>query len=129
MPTPGLELKQERVLAALIENANITKACKAAGVTRKTFYNWQDADPAFRLRLQSIRERMITEALDGLAMRTRAALEAIDAALADPHPATRLRAAQAVLDHLMKLKDMVDVEARLKRLEEMAAQSGKEMKR
>ena len=129
MPTPGLELKQERVLAALIETANITKACKAAGVTRKTFYNWQDADPAFRLRLQSIRERMITEALDGLAMRTRAALEAIDAALEDENAGTRLRAAQAVLDHLMKLKDMVDVEARLKRLEEMAAQSGKEMKR
>ena len=124
MATPGMELKQERVLAALIETANITMACKAAGVSRKTFYNWQDVDAAFRLRLQTIRERMIEEALDGLAMRTRAALEAMDAALGDKNSGTRLRAAQAVLDHLLKLKDVVDLEARLKRLEDLAAENG-----
>lgn len=127
MAKPGIELKQGRVLAALIETANITAACKAAGVSRKTFYNWQDADPAFRLRLQTIREQMIAEALDGLAMQTRAALEAIDAALADENTGIRLRAAQAVLDHLLKLKDMIDLEARLKRLEDLAAGNGRGM--
>ena len=125
MAKPGMELKQERVLAALVETANISAACKAAGVSRKTFYNWQDGDAGFRLRLQTVRERMIAEALDGLALRTREALEAIDAALKDENAATRLRAAQAVLDHLLKLKDVVDLEARLKRLEELAERNGK----
>lgn len=40
--------KIEFLLVYEEESANITKACKEIGVTRKTFYNWYNQDKAFK---------------------------------------------------------------------------------
>lgn len=57
-----------RLLAALAETGNITRACELAGVDRRTFYDWRDADPAFR---QAVRDAFeaATDALEAEARR------------------------------------------------------------
>lgn len=39
--------KAEAFFAALAETANVTKACAAIAITRRTAYNWREADPGF----------------------------------------------------------------------------------
>ncbi len=39
--------KAEAFFAALAETANVSKACAAVAVSRRTAYNWREADPGF----------------------------------------------------------------------------------
>ena len=39
--------KAEAFFAALAETANVSKACAAIAVSRRTAYNWREADPGF----------------------------------------------------------------------------------
>ncbi len=45
--TDGTPEKGAAFLAALTEGLSITAACEAAGIARRTVYNWRDADPDF----------------------------------------------------------------------------------
>jgi hypothetical protein len=38
---------------------NVTQACNAAGITRTTFYKWAKKYPAFKLKVDEIRESLI----------------------------------------------------------------------
>ncbi len=39
--------KAEAFFAALAETANVSKACAAIAVSRRTAYNWRESDPVF----------------------------------------------------------------------------------
>lgn len=39
--------KQEAFLAALAQRGNVSEACQAAGIGRRTVYQWRDADKDF----------------------------------------------------------------------------------
>src|SRR5262245_6884618 len=56
-----------RLLAALADTANITRATKAAGVGRRTVYRRRDADPAFAEQMADA----IDEATDALELEAR----------------------------------------------------------
>jgi len=45
------EAKQKRFLKAYRESGIIKHACKAAGISRQTFYDWRDHDEAFKIQL------------------------------------------------------------------------------
>ena len=66
-------LRKEAVLASLTEGASTTKACKAAGINRNTYYAWRNKDPAFLeatdvaldSRIHSVEDALYRKALDG----------------------------------------------------------------
>ena len=80
-------------------------------------------DPAFAARLGDLRADMLARAA---AMLTAAAVESVRtlADLLKPAnaPATRLNAARAILEHGVKLRALVEIEASLKDLEDRLAQ-------
>ena len=41
------ERKRERIIDRLRQGWSITTACSDAGIDRKTYYNWRDAEPEF----------------------------------------------------------------------------------
>lgn len=55
--------RKERFLAALSKVLMVTAAAKAAGVGRRTVYNWRDTDPEFAARLQDHADE-IDDAID-----------------------------------------------------------------
>lgn len=67
-PTTHTPEREERFLTALSETANVTLACKLAGVPRLTIYGWRDADPAFKARWAEALDRGV-EALEDEMMR------------------------------------------------------------
>ena len=51
---------KQKVLDALGRNmGNITMACKAANVCRRSYYDWFDNDQAFRERVREIAEELL----------------------------------------------------------------------
>lgn len=48
---------KSKVLEALHKSlGNITKACKAGGINRQTFYNWLKNDPDFAAEVEQVKE-------------------------------------------------------------------------
>jgi DNA-binding transcriptional LysR family regulator len=113
-----LTTRQRRAVVALLQARNIGEAAKAAGIGQRTLYRWL-ADPLFRGELLTAEGDMIDQAARRLVGLQDGAIDVLQAELADPttSPAVRLRAAQAVLDYLLKLRELRDTEARLTALE------------
>jgi len=117
-----LRKADDPLLLALACGLSAEQAAKQAGVSAKTAYRRLD-DAAFSARLADLRRDMLARAA---AMLTAAAVESVRtlADLLKPAnaPATRLNAARAILEHGVKLRALVEVEASLKELEDRVAQ-------
>lgn len=109
---------QRRLLAALLVSRNVREACKAAGIAERTAYSWL-ADSQFAAALAALEGQAIDEAARRLVQLTGSALDVLEAVLSDEAAprSVRVRAAVAVLDELLKLRELRNVEARLAALE------------
>lgn len=108
---------QQRALEALLLAGSITEAATLAGSTRQALHRWL-ADPAF---VAALREAE-SEALAALSRRLVTQGEQAAAALTDALDPSqgikdRLRAAEIVLNNLLKLRELLDFEQRLAALE------------
>lgn len=62
-----MDAKKELVIETLKESfGNISKACKAVGISRGTFYNWQEADEEFKEATENISEYVVDEVENAL---------------------------------------------------------------
>lgn len=56
--------KREQFLQAIVDNAgNVTEACAAAGISKRSAYDWREADPDFKAAWDDAVE-LTTEALE-----------------------------------------------------------------
>lgn len=115
----GLSPAQLKAIGRLAAGGTVTEAAKAAGVGRTTVYSWM-RQPEFAAELRYREGLLLDWATRKLLNLQDAALGTFEAVLSDPEAshATRLRAAMAVLDHLLKLRELRDLEGRLQALEE-----------
>ena len=57
-----MDAKKKLVVETLKESfGNISKACNAVGISRTTFYRWQDEDEEFKEATENISEYVIDE--------------------------------------------------------------------
>ena len=107
-------------LNALACGASVENAARAAGISGRTAYR-RMADPAFRKRLQKVR--------DGIVQRTAGAVtaawtESVKTLLALQQPTVsatvRLGAARAILEIGIKLRELTDLTERIGALEDNA---------
>ena len=118
-----LRKADDPLLLALACGLSAEQAAKQSGVSVTTDYRRLD-DAAFAARFDDLRAAMLARAA---AMLTAAAVESVRtlADLLKPAnaPAVRLNAARAILEHGVKLRALVEVEARLKDLEDRVEES------
>lgn len=110
---------QNRVITALLTERTTRDAARAANVAERTLWRWL-ADPAFRAELTRQEGAVIDEATRGLLAMQGTALEVFDNILKSPtaNDANKLRAAEGVLDYLLKLRELNSLEERIRKLEE-----------
>ena len=116
--TDTLTPRQRGAVIALATAPTVEAAAAAAGVSRKTVYRWMDS-PAFVAAVEAAQADVLTAAQRKLGAALGAATAAILAIMADDsNPAhVRLRAAEMVIDSLLKLKQVGEFERRLSELE------------
>jgi hypothetical protein len=120
-----LTTRQRKAVACLLSERNALAAAKAAGVGERTLFRWL-ADPVFRVAVREAEADAIDTASRRLVGLSDTAIDTLAGILTDEEtaPALKLRAAQAILDHLLKLRELATVEARLAALEAAQAARG-----
>ena len=111
----GIE-RVEALVTALAAGQSIAAAAKAAGMGERTAYRYVD-HPDVKARIRAARAALFERSLGRLADTTLTAVEALAELLATENESIRLRAAVAVLDHAVKLRESDDLARRLAELE------------
>jgi len=71
--TEGTDKKKADFLIAFKEKAgNISKACDAVNIGRRTYYNWLESDPDFAQVVEDVNEGLIDWSEDALKLRIQA---------------------------------------------------------
>lgn len=120
-----LSTRQQRTIAALLVAKDVRAAAKQAKVSERTLYTWLNEN-AFRAALYEAEGHLIDSATRRLLHHQEVALTVILSIMADKsnQSGVRLRAAQTVLEQLLKLRELRNIEQRLTALEENIAQQG-----
>lgn len=114
-----LTTKQAAAIAALLEGNPQGGAATAAGVTKRTLQRWLN-EPAFTAALREGSDAAIRAASARLAATTEHAVNNILATMTTPTTpgaAVRLRAADALLSHALRIREHADILERLSELE------------
>jgi hypothetical protein len=103
----------------------IEDAAASAGVAERTIYRYLN-DPAFQAELAKAEGRSIDEATRQLLKLQDEAIAVFLQVLSDKKIAAgvRLRAAQSILDYLLKLRELRNIEQRLAALEASIGHKG-----
>ncbi len=106
-----------RFALALAAGQAVGDAAREAGVSARTATRWR-ADPAVRREVQALRQAALDHAAAALADAASEAVRVLREAM-EPGmpPMLRLRAAEAVLRHVVALHDAVSLDGRLAALE------------
>lgn len=113
-----INAKQERAILALLSTRSVAEAAALAKVGERTLWRWL-SDPLFRVSLAGAEADMLDAATRRLLQLQDEAIGTVQAIMQDCEASAgvRLRAAQAVLDYLLKLRELRNVEQRLTALE------------
>jgi transposase-like protein len=116
--------KQEEAIAALLTQRNVEEAARSIGVAPKTLLRWMQI-PEFKAAYRDARRSAYGQAIARLQQGTSAAATTLLKVLIDPNtPASvKVRAAEAIFNHSSKAIEIEDIEARVRALEEAAADS------
>jgi transcriptional regulator with XRE-family HTH domain len=115
----GLTAKQEAAITALLTEPSQEQAAKKAGVSRSSLRRWlasEDFQSAYKRAKSESLEAVLT-ALQGAAIKAvmtlRDVMDDVDA-----KPSERVSAAKAVLDNLLRSREQLEIEDRLRTLEQ-----------
>ena len=121
-----LTARQGRVIAALLTQGTVAHAAIAARVGRRTIHTWLSSDPVFLAALRQAEGEAIDLAVRRLVKHADQAITVAVGIMNDPQnaPTVRLRGAALILDSLLRLRQIRDMEDRLKVLEDAITELG-----
>jgi hypothetical protein len=118
----GRKNADEALALALAAGQTLRSAAEAAGVSERTATR-RSGDPAFRRRVGELRADMVARSLGRMADGMSDAADVLRELLAPgTPPAVRLGAARSLLELGVKLRDSVELEARVRAVEEAQKQ-------
>lgn len=119
-----LTAAQQKAVQALLTAPSIAAAAKSAGVAERTLHRWLRENAHFRDALAQAEGQVIGAVTRRLVGYADHALTVMVTVMADKtnSPATRLRAAQAILDSMLRLRELRNLEERISALEAAHAQ-------
>ena len=113
--------KQRRAIASILTTRNYEEAMTAARVSRQTFYNWLK-QPHFKAELDRQLNDFTAAALDRLKSAAGDAVDTLRTLLNSESENVKLRAAQSIVDYVIKARELGDISARLDELERVVSE-------
>src|SRR5436305_1874677 len=120
MASRGRFAADELLALGLAQGQTVSDAARAAGISERTAHRRLD-DPAFNQRVDQLRSLMIARALGGMSALLADAVEAVKRNLACGIPGVEVRAAQVLIQECLRVREQVELDRRLRALEEAAA--------
>jgi transposase-like protein len=118
--------KKEDAIVALLTTRTVEEAARAVGISTKTLLRWMkelEFDTAYR----AAKRAAFGQSIARLHQLTSAAVTTLGKVMLEPGtpPATRVRAADSILDHTTKAIEIESIEARVAELERATEASRK----
>ena len=116
----NLSVKQEKAIIALLTHGSVENAAHAAGVGVRTLYRWLKEDDDFEAAYRAAKREAYGQSIARLHHLSSAAVSTLGKVMLDPKtpPATRVRAADSILNHTTKAIEVEGVEERMAELEQ-----------
>jgi hypothetical protein len=123
----GRESRMDRAILALLEHTTIEKAAAASGISSVTLWRWSQQEE-FQARLRLARRQAYSQSVARLQQASSAAVTALLRVMTDQAApaASRVRAADSVLNHAAGALELEDLDVRLAKLERDAEKSREE---
>jgi len=129
MTAGGSRRGDTALILALAEGCTVDAAAQKADISPATVYR-RKREPAFRAAVNEARRELWVDAIGRIAAAATDAADTLRALLHSPLDQVRVAAARSILEHAAKGIDRVELEERLKLVEErLAAQSGNGVRR
>lgn len=112
----ALSPSQRRALSALLEERDMRSAAAAAGVGERTLHRWI-REEQFSAALQQAQDELFSQVLRRLSHASSQALDALERALREGDTSQQVRAADIILGKLLKARELLELEPRLRALE------------
>ena len=114
--------KREEAIAALLSQRNVEEAARVANIGVKTLHRWLQL-PEFDKAYREARRAVFGQSVARLQQASTAAVSTLLKVMVDPTApaASRVRAADCVLDRAIKAIEVDDIDVRLSELERTAA--------
>jgi len=113
--------KKEDAIVALVSQRTIEDAARACDIPARTLYRWLK-EPEFDTAYRAARRQAYGQSISRLQQGSTTAATTLLKVMVDiaTPPSTRVRAAEAVLNHAAKAIEIEDIDARLRELEQAA---------
>lgn len=113
--------KQRKAVEALLTAGDVSAAAQTVGCSRETLHRWLK-QPGFQTAVREAEAQALDELSRLLVRLGRTAATSLAKGMTDGStpPATRVRAADAVLGRLLQLRELATLEARVTELERTA---------
>lgn len=112
----GLTERQIKAVPFLIAAQSEVEGCRTAKISRQTYYEWLK-EPLFKAELHRAREIILTEAIEALKNHATHAVNTLVKLLNAEMPSLQRSVANDILNHIMKFKELQELETRLDNLE------------
>ena len=113
--------KKEEAVVALLSQRNVEEAARLAGISASTLLRWLQV-PEFQQTYRQARRAAFSQSIARLQRASSAAVSTLLTVMVDGNApaASRVRAADCVLEHATKAIELEDIEARVSELERAA---------
>lgn len=116
----GLTDRQIKALPFFIASSSESAACRDAKIAKQTYYDWLK-DPLFRTELAKLREEAVQNAVENLKAHACKAVDTLVNLLDADNLPLRRSAANDILHHIGRFKELQEIEKRLTVLERSTA--------
>jgi hypothetical protein len=115
--------KKEDAIVALLTHRTVEEAARAINVATKTLLRWMK-EPGFDLAYRTAKRAAFAQSIARLHHLSSAAVSTLGKVMLDSAtpPATKVRAADSILNHTIKAIEIEDIEGRVAALEQAAPQ-------
>ncbi len=112
----GLSERQKKAIPFFLGSRSEGDCCSLAQISRQTYYEWLK-DPSFRTELSRLRNVVVEDAVETLKFQTSRAIDTLVKLLDVDSPALQRNVANDILHHVVKFKEIQEIEKRLDALE------------
>ena len=113
----SISVKQARTIPRVLEAKSIEAGCAAAGISKTLFYQWLKV-PEFEREYKRQRNILIDEAMESLKASAAKAVDSLTSLLDTDSASLKRSVANDILGHILKIREIQDIEERLARLEQ-----------
>ncbi len=100
--------------------SSVEAACKESGISKDTYYKWLKG-PLFKSELDNARNQIVDDAISQLKINTTKAAMTLAALLdRDDSPAVQRAAANDILNHVGRFKELQELQERIEKLERLS---------